>query len=200
MKIAAIILAAGGSRRMTEKNKLLEEVNGRPMIAQVISTALSSHLDPVIVVLGYEANKIRHSISDLNYTHVLNSNWEKGMSTSIVVGISALDNNCAGAMIILGDMPLITVDELKLFIEKFESYHGDKIIYPVFNKIQGNPVIFPSKYFNKLKDLSGDQGAKAIINKHNSIEIEIGSESVLIDIDTKEDLNLIKHNSEYVIA
>ena len=148
MIISATILAAGGSSRMGDENKLLLPFNGGMVISQICHTVLNSGLKPVIVVTGFQHRAVEKvlpgSVDQITY----NRHWESGMASSIYAGLSALPGNVDGNMIVLGDMPLIKDRTLKQLIDQFRDYEGKRIVYPIFSDQQANPVIFPKKYFS----------------------------------------------------
>ena len=92
-------------------------------------------------------------------------------------------------MIVLGDMPLITVKTLNELKSVFLSNNGEKIIYAEYFGKQANPVIFPKKYFKEMLLLKGDNGCKDIIsqNRKNTIGVSVDSSEVIFDCDTKGD-------------
>jgi len=188
MKIAGIILAAGSSSRMGNQNKLMIDINGKTILETVISTALNAEVNPLIIVLGNDADQFQKTLEEYPVILVKNYEWEKGMSTSIKAGIGALGNDVAGSMILLGDMPEVKTDDIRQLMEKFNEQDGAKIIFPVKDGQQGHPVIFPKDYFKDLSLLSGDRGAKSILNDENSFGVEMRSQGVLFDIDTESDL------------
>ncbi len=188
MKIAGIILAAGSSSRMRNQNKLMIDINGKTILETVISTVLKAEINPLIIVLGNDADQFQKTLEEYPVILVKNYEWEKGMSTSIKAGIGALGNDVAGSMILLGDMPGISAKDIKSLLIKFCELENQKIIYPVKDGQQGHPVIFPKSFFNELSLLSGDRGAKSILNDENSLGVEMQSQGVLFDIDTESDL------------
>ena len=107
MNVAAIILAAGRSTRFGEANKLLEEIGGEPMVARVAALALASRTRPVIVVTGFEAERISAALDGLDTAIVHNPDYAQGMSTSLRAGLRALPAEADGALILLADMPRI---------------------------------------------------------------------------------------------
>ncbi|SVD17278.1 uncharacterized protein METZ01_LOCUS370132 [marine metagenome] len=187
MKIAGIILAAGGSVRMGDQNKLLETIHGTPMIKKVVQSALNSNLETVYIIVGHEAELIRQCISDELVHWVENPAWSSGMASSIRYGIKALKNNYDGAMILLGDMPFI---EYKTIDEMVDLYHDRGIIVPVKDGKQGNPVLFSSTFFPDLRLLTGDKGAKRIIREnHDSvIHTTVLTDEIFHDLDTPEQM------------
>ena len=189
MNISATILAAGSSERMESVNKLLLPYKGEALIKIVSKTLIDSLLDPVFVVTGFEHNKVAKSIPKSLDKIIYNKDWRKGMSRSIYKAIFSLPANIDGNMIVLGDMPLITVKTLNELKSVFLSNNGEKIIYAEYFGKQANPVIFPKKYFKEMLLLKGENGCKDIIsqNRKNTIGVSVDSSEVIFDCDTKGD-------------
>ena len=189
MIISATILAAGGSSRMGDENKLLLPFNGGMVISQICHTVLNSGLKPVIVVTGFQHRAVEKvlpgSVDQITY----NRHWESGMASSIYAGLSALPGNVDGNMIVLGDMPLIKERTLKQLMDQFHDYKGKRIVYPIFSDQQANPVIFPKKYFDEILLYKGDKGCKKILKQYpdDAVGISIDSDEVILDCDTKDD-------------
>jgi len=197
MKLAATILAAGKSVRMGNKNKLLLLIKKKPLIEIVCENVMKARLDQIILVTGYQAKKILKVIPKQINEVVHNHNWDKGMMTSIITGISNLKNNIDGNIIILGDMPLISTNTIVKLKDEFKDSGGKSIVFPIYQNKQGNPVVFPKTYFTEILKYQGDNGCKNILNKYknNSLGIRLESEEVLVDCDTEDDyLNLKNKN------
>lgn len=177
MHIRGIILAAGSSKRMGE-NKLELELNGRPIIDIVAENAKNSQLNEVLLVYGkYE--------TAVSIPKIYNSNYEEGMSTSLISGMSGFSGDAV--MILLGDMPFVTSDIINRLYDGYTA--SDKnIVVPLHNGKRGNPVIIGKKYYNDIMNNKGDKGARDIIkNNLEDVEyIEINNEGIFIDIDDKE--------------
>ena len=188
MNISATILAAGSSQRMGD-NKLLLPFQDNTLINVVCKTIIDSYLKPVFVVTGFENKKVLESLPKSIDKIVYNEEWSRGMATSINKAISSLPNNIDGNMIVLGDMPLITVKTINKLHQVFLNNNGNKIIYADYLGKQANPVIFPRKFFDEILHLNGDKGCKKIIykNRKNSIGVPIDSSEVIFDCDTKDD-------------
>ena len=186
MKIAGLILAAGGSSRMGDRNKLMMPFQGKPMLNHVVNASLNSNLTQTFVVVGHQSSKIKNLIQSDDIQCVENEQWELGMASSIVTGISQL-KQFDGFLILLGDMPLVTPELINEII-----VHGsaDKIVIPIKDGLHGNPVLFGSKFWNEIKALSGDIGAKKVIQKNPSciIRINIQSNAIFNDFDTQNSL------------
>ena len=189
MNISATILAAGSSERMEEANKLLLPYRSEALIKIVSTMLIDSLLDPIFIVTGYEHDKVVKLLPKSLDNIIYNKDWRKGMSRSIYKAISSLPANIDGNMIVLGDMPLITVKTLNELKSVFLSNNGEKIIYAEYFGKQANPVIFPKKYFKEMLLLKGDNGCKDIIsqNRKNTIGVSVDSSEVIFDCDTKGD-------------
>ena len=187
MKIAGIILAAGGSTRMGGQNKLLQMVDGTSLVQKVVGSALNSNIESVYVILGYQAALIRQCISNKSVNWVENSDWSRGMASSIKSGIEALNTNYDGAMILLGDMPFI---EPIMINQLLALYQKKKIVVPVKDGRQGNPVLFSSAFFADLKLLGGDKGAKPIIKKNpdSVIIANVLTDTIFHDLDIPDQI------------
>ena len=189
MNISATILAAGSSERMEEANKLLLPYRSEALIKIVSKMLIDSLLDPIFIVTGYEHDKVVKLLPKSLDNIIYNKDWRKGMSRSIYKAISSLPANIDGNMIVLGDMPLITVKTLNELKSVFLSNNGEKIIYAEYFGKQANPVIFPKKYFKEMLLLKGDNGCKDIIsqNRKNALGVSVDSSEVIFDCDTKGD-------------
>ncbi len=189
-RIAGVVLAAGQSSRMGSRNKLIEAIGGKPIIARVVEAAIAGGADPIVVVTGFEAERIETALRGLNVSFAHNAAFARGMSGSIKVGLSALPPDCAGALIFLGDMPAIEPGDVRALIAAFAQAGEKAICVPVRGGRRGNPVLWSASYFAEMKQISGDQGARGLIGKYESyvVEVPAASDGVLADVDTPEDL------------
>jgi molybdenum cofactor cytidylyltransferase len=188
-RIAAILLAAGKSTRMGT-NKMLAEVDGHPMVARTAQRLLSSHAKPVVAVLGNEADAVDAALGKLPIERVRNLNYADGLSTSLKCGLRALPADIDGVFVCLGDMPLITGRDLDRLIAGFNPLEGRAIVVPTRRGQRGNPVLWSRQFLAEMMALSGDQGARRLIEEHADLvaEIEMETDGVLTDIDTPEAL------------
>ncbi len=192
-RIAAIVLAAGLSSRMGS-NKLLRKVKGKPMIRTTVEAVLQSRASPVVVVTGHEATKIEETLYGLDVAFVANPDYAKGLSTSLRTGISQLPGSADGALIVLGDMPLVPPAALNKLIAAFNPAESRSICVPVFRGDRGNPILWGRQHFAELDSLKGDHGARVllVVNSDNVTEVSAGSEGVLTDFDTPQALEEIE--------
>jgi molybdenum cofactor cytidylyltransferase len=185
--LSAILLAAGESKRMGEPKQLMS-LGSSTMVEQAIDNLLNSAIDEVIVVLGHRAEEITKSIADKPVKIMVNPNYQEGMSTSIIAGIILVDPQSQGVMLALGDQPLVDSQTINKLIDEF--YNHDKgIAVPIYKGKMGHPIIFAIKYKPELLNLEGDIGGREIIKQHpdDILEVAIDSESVITDIDTRDD-------------
>jgi len=190
-RVAAVILAAGRSTRMGAVNKLLAEVDGVPMVRRVVETVRSAALDPVTVVLGHEADRVRAALEGLPVDFVENLDHAAGMGTSVARGIAAVAGRAEGAMVVLGDMPWIGARDLEALLDAFAPEEGRGICAPVVDRKRGNPVLWAARYFPELQALEGDVGARHLLAEHEDdlVEVSVAGRGVLRDVDTPEALD-----------
>ncbi len=193
-RIAAIVLAAGRSSRMGAANKLLTAVDGAPMVRRAVEAAAASHARPVIVVTGNEQGKVQAALRGCKATFVHNPRFAEGMSTSLQAGLAALPANVDGALVCLGDMPLVTATAIDRLIAAFNPLEGRAICVPTWNGKRGNPVLWDRRFFVAMADLAGDVGAKHLIGEHTELvaEVAMSDDAVLTDIDTPEALAALR--------
>ena len=188
-RIAALILAAGMSKRMAPQNKLLTILpNGKAMIAETVDRILASAASPVIVVVGHQEEQIRAALAGKNVRFVDANDYADGMAASLRAGVAALSDGIGAVLICLGDMPLVDKSSLDRIISAFNPAEGREIILPVFDGQRGNPVLWGQRFFNELRSLSGDAGARQILHKYMECvsEVSAASDAVLRDFDTPE--------------
>jgi molybdenum cofactor cytidylyltransferase len=185
-----VILAAGLSRRMGAANKLLAEVDGMPMLARVVDSVVASKAKPILVVTGHEAEAVRAALGDRPVTFVHNPAFAEGLAGSVKAGIDAVPPNADGAVVCLGDMPQVTGRHIDRLIAAFNPVEGRAICIPTWQGRQGNPVLWARRFFDEIMALSGDRGAKALIEEHGDqvAEVAVPDAGVALDIDTPEAL------------
>jgi molybdenum cofactor cytidylyltransferase len=188
--VAAVILAAGRSTRMGGPNKLLAELGGKPLVQIVTEQALASKAKGVIVVTGHQAGEVEKALRGLKVTFVHNPDFAAGLASSVKTGIAAVPTGADGAVICLGDMPLIDSQLIDRLIEAFAPDRGQLIALPVSDGRRGNPVLWARRFFNELMTLDGDIGARHLIAKHSEAvaEVPVEGHGAFLDIDTPQAL------------
>ena len=188
-KVAAILLAAGASRRMGGRDKSMEPVDGEPLIRRMVRAALDSAAARVVVVLRAEDPR-GAALDGLNPTRVVNPRAEEGMGTSIAEGVRALGPEIDAALILPTDMPEIGAEEIDRLIAGFDPKAGREIVRATAaDGRPGHPVVFGRRFFEPLAGLDGDRGAREILRDHPGFvaEIALPGEAALTDLDTERD-------------
>ena len=200
-RIGALLLAAGQSRRMGGPNKLLAEVDGAPMVAYVARRLLASRARPITAVLGNQADAVEAALGKLPVERVRNPEFAGGLSTSLKHGIAALPSELEGALICLGDMPLISGRHIDRLIAAFNPLEGRAIVVPTRRGQRGNPVLWSKRFFPEMAELAGDVGAKHLIGEHAELvaEVEMDDDAILVDIDTPEALEALRQKKKPVV-
>ncbi|MDB5616864.1 molybdopterin-binding/glycosyltransferase family 2 protein [Tardiphaga sp.] len=188
--VAAIVLAAGRSTRMGGPNKLLAELNGKALVRIVAEQAVASKATSVTVVTGHQAAEVEKALAGLKVTFVYNPDFPDGLASSVKAGIKAVPANADGAVVCLGDMPLIDTRLIDRLIEAFAPDHGSLISVPVSDGRRGNPVLWSRRFFGELMTLDGDIGARHLIMKHGEAvaEVPVEGHGAFLDIDTPQAL------------
>jgi molybdenum cofactor cytidylyltransferase len=182
------------SRRMGEVNKLLVEVGGAPMIDRVVSAVLAARVRPVVVVTGHDEAAVRAALAGRDVTFVHNERHAEGMSTSLRAGLDQLGEDTGGALICLGDMPRVRPEHIEALVAAFDPEGGRAICVPTWEGRRGNPVLFAARYFPEMRRLSGDVGARRLIEEHAGAVccVPMPDPGVTLDVDTPEALAALR--------
>jgi molybdenum cofactor cytidylyltransferase len=188
--IVAIILAAGRSTRMGGPNKMLAELGGKKLVRIATEQALASKASDVVVVTGHQAELVEQALAGLKVRFVRNPDFAGGLASSVKAGIAAVPPTADGAVVCLGDMPLIDANLIDRLIESFAPDRGSLIVVPVAEGRRGNPVLWSRRFFNELMTLDGDIGARHLIARHAEAVAEVAVEGngAFLDIDTPQAL------------
>ena len=190
--ITAILLAAGRSKRIKGQNKLSKKFKGKPLINHILKSLIKSKVNRIIIVLGYENKKIKKiSLKSKKITFAVNSNYLKGISTSIKCGLKKISKKNIGFLIAHADMPLVSKTILNALCSALKN-KNEEIFIPVYKKRIGNPLAFKYSMIKSLKRIKGDRGAKKLIrsNKSKIKLMKMKSKSILIDFDQLKDFPL----------
>jgi molybdenum cofactor cytidylyltransferase len=187
-KLAGLLLAAGTSSRMGGSNKLLSLFDGVSLLARsacVLEQALSRK---PVVVLGHDAARMAKLLPE-GATVVVNPDFAEGLSTSLRSGVAALGSDYDGVLIHLADMPTVTAQHLKLLSDAFDASGGCAVIRATHDGKSGNPVVLPRALFSQLIRLTGDTGARILIEGFTGkvVDVELGA-AARLDVDTPEAL------------
>ena len=193
-QISCFILAAGLSKRMGLENKLLKEYNNNIIINQTLKSHYESKLKKIILIIGHDKKAILESVQDYKIPVLDNKNYQEGMLSSILKIKDNIDKETTGIMISLGDMPLVTSEDINSLIKNFFSNLGKKICIPSFNGKLGNPMLIPVDTFKRLtiepNNLLNDKGLKIAILEGGFDIVKVkSSKGVLRDFDKAEDFD-----------
>ncbi|MDJ0513759.1 MAG: nucleotidyltransferase family protein [Methyloceanibacter sp.] len=188
-EFAAIVLAAGASRRMQGKSKLLEPLRGSPLLAHSLRVVTDLGLSDVLVVVRPDTAVVTALGKDWPVTWVSNQHADEGMGTSIAAGISSLPETTRGAFVVLGDMPFVGRSTYKKLAQAFCPDRGTTICAPMYGDRLGQPVLFGQKHFTALGKLRGDVGGRALLQTYaNEVErVAVDDCHVLTDLDELRD-------------
>ena len=187
--ISSILLAAGQSKRMQGENKLLKKYKKKYLINHILKSLIKSKVNKIIIVLGYENKKIKKiALKSKKIIFVVNSQYLKGISTSIKCGLKKISKKNIGFLIAHADMPLVSKTILNALCSALKNKNKE-IFIPVYKKRIGNPLAFKYSMIKSLKRIKGDRGAKKLIRSNQSkIKLmKMKSKSILIDFDQLKD-------------
>lgn len=192
--IAAILLAAGRSRRFGT-NKLLGLIAGEPMIARVTRVLIETKpcLRPLVVVTGYQQERLREALADCAVRFVHNPDYEQGLSSSLRAGIESLPTEVSGALVCLGDMPWVTSRHIERLIAAFDPGNGAAICVPVVAGRRGNPTLWAARFFSAMASGEGDVGARHLFSGYASQlrEVSFADDAPILDVDTPEQFSSV---------
>ena len=192
--IAAVLLAAGESKRMGKENKLLAGWRGKPLARYAAETLTKAKengiIDEIIAVTGRDNQLIEDALAELPLTFARNSNYESGMASSIKRGLESVGDKADAALFVLADMPLVSAQTINALAAAINlGGGGGDIAIPICNGKRGNPVLVGRNYFSELAQISGDIGARALFSHfaNSIIEVEVSDGGVLFDLDSPSD-------------
>ncbi len=191
VSFGAVLLAGGASRRFGVDNKLLAEIGGKPMLANVAGVLRAVGIRDLVVVTGSEQQGYEAALAGLPVRFVHNALWNDGMGGSVAAGVRALAPSSRGAFIVPGDMANLSPDMLQRLAEAFVGAGAETVVVPVTTGgEQRNPVLWPRRLFPDLAALSGVKGGKTVLDRLSSSErLDVAFEDVSLfaDIDTRDD-------------
>ncbi|GGK17806.1 nucleotidyltransferase family protein [Salinarimonas ramus] len=189
MSVAAIVLAAGLGSRFGEAPKVLARLGGTALVRRVAEAACASRADSVVVVIGRAGAEVRAALDGLPVSFVENADYAQGLSTSLKAGFAALPVDASGALVCLGDMPLLEPDILDALIAAHERVPDAAAIVPVHEGRRGNPVLIARRLAPEIAALDGDRGAGGILlARDDVVELPFADDRILVDVDTPEAL------------
>jgi molybdenum cofactor cytidylyltransferase len=187
--VAAIVLAAGRGTRFGQGSKLLASLKGRPLVRLVVEAAIRSTAHPVIVVTGHESREIEAALQGLPIQFVHNPSFADGLSTSLKAGFVALPAEARAAIVLLGDMPLVSPDLIDELVKAWKAAGEPTALVPTLDGQRGNPVLISRGLQSVIEGLSGDSGAgPALRGRSDVMEWPTADRAILQDVDTRTEL------------
>ncbi|MBD2746860.1 nucleotidyltransferase family protein [Microvirga sp. BT688] len=191
--VAAILLAAGRGTRFGAEPKLLAQVGGKALVRHAAEAAVDSTASPVIVVTGHRADAVRAELQGLAVRVVHNPLFADGLSTSLKAGFAALPPEARAALVLLGDMPLVTTDLIDALVAGWHERREPVALVPTLDGRRGNPVVISRALQAAIESLSGDVGAGPILRgRSDVVEWPTSDRAVVQDIDTKEEFGKLR--------
>jgi CTP:molybdopterin cytidylyltransferase MocA len=175
---------------MQGTNKLLTKVNGVPMLRGVTQAALKSNVDEVIVVLGFEAEKVKETIADLSCRIVINKDYEKGQSSSLITGMRVINKSTVAVLVLPGDLARIETSSINQVVQSYMK-EGGHIVSAAYNGRLGHPILLSKELFDEIMLITEEtSGLKTVVTNHrNEMRlVETYTENVLTDVDSPDDL------------
>jgi molybdenum cofactor cytidylyltransferase len=192
MTIAIVVLAAGSASRFG-RPKLLEELDGRPLVQHALASARSAALGPVYLVTGHDDAAVRHAASGLADRVVFNPSYADGMGTSIACGVTACREVADAILLMLADQPHIGETHLRQLADTW-SGASNEIVASAFADVLGPPVLFGNAAFEELAALEGDRGAKSLLRDERFTVRSVRCDAAGLDIDTEADLDAARRD------
>lgn len=187
MHLTAIVLAAGASQRMGADNKLLLPLDGRPLVAHVVA-AVGAAIEDVVVVTGHDREAVEAALADRPVRFAHNAAHAQGMASSLVCGVEAAAPGTNGLLVCPGDLPLVRPSTMRALRLAFAEAGHPVIAVPVCQERRGHPVLFDAAFRNELLQLTGDGGARPVLDAFPQavVEVAVRDRGIFYDVDTRE--------------
>lgn len=186
LRVAAVVLAAGSSRRMG-MNKLLLAVDGEPLVRRAVSRCLAAGFDRVVVVVGHEAERVRAALDALPCDLVENPDYARGVGTSIRAGVRSVAEAVDAVVIVLADMPYVTTDMLRTVAAWYRATRPP-VVVSEYGGVQAPPTLYDRALFGRLMAIPDDSGGKAVAAQPGALRVAVAfPESARRDLDVPAD-------------
>ncbi len=193
--VAGVVLAAGTSTRMG-RNKLLLELGGSTLLRRAVSRATHAGLDPVVVVLGHEAERAGRELDGLAVRTALNPAYQQGINGSLRTGIAVLPADAQAVVVVLADMPFVTSDMLATLVRRFRSGSAPLVISE-YDGVNAPPMLYDRSLFPELLAMSGEGCGREVVRRHrHEADVVAWPASALDDLDVPDDYERIRAQLE----
>lgn len=187
MQVAGIVLAAGRSTRMG-RNKLLVELGGESLVRRAARAALEAGLDPVLVVVGHEAERVAAGLAGLRCAAVPSPRHARGLNASLDAGVAAVPDACAAAVVVLGDMPLVGAATVSALLARHAAT-GAPVVASRYGGVPAPPVLYARAVLPELRGGEGDGRGREVLSRHaGEVAWVDWPAEALADVDDPSDL------------
>jgi molybdenum cofactor cytidylyltransferase len=187
-RVAAVVLAAGGSARMPGETKQLLPWADTTLVRNAVNIAEQAHLADLVVVTGNQAEQVEKQVKGSSARVIHNPAWAAGRASSVRAAVRALGPEIAAAIFINADQPFLTSQVLGTIVDRFAAEQAP-IVVPTYDGKMGSPVLFARAHFDELDALEGDHGGRELLTKYLSLldKVAIADTRAAVDLDTPED-------------
>ena len=188
--VAGIILAAGSSTRLGT-NKLFIELEGESLLRRAARRVSNAGLDPVVVVLGHEAERAEQELSGLNVRTVRNADYKTGVNSSGRAGITSVPD-AAAAVIVLADMPFVTTEMIATLVERYRTGTAPLVISD-YAGVNAPPMLYDRSLFGELGSMQGEGCGRQVVKRHRAAALAVSwPAEALTDLDVPDDYARVK--------
>jgi molybdenum cofactor cytidylyltransferase len=191
--VAGVVLAAGSSTRMG-KNKLLLDLDGEPVVRRAVRRAAAAGLDPIIAVLGHEAELVQRELDGLDppCRIVVNPDYERGINSSLKTGIAALPATAVAAVVMLADMPLVTAEMIATLVTRYRASEAPLVISD-YEGVNAPPMLYDRVLFEELRVMEGEGCGRQVVRRHRTSAVVVAwPVAGLTDLDVPSDYELVR--------
>jgi molybdenum cofactor cytidylyltransferase len=179
------------------QNKLFMELEGEPLVRRVVARAAAAGVEPLIVVLGHEADRVKQALDGISYTPVFNAEYERGVNSSLRAGIHAASETPAqAAVVVLADMPFVTTEMIATLLGKYRRGEAPLVISD-YEGVNAPPMLYDRSLFDELSVPEGHGCGKQVVKRHRQeAESATWPAEALTDLDVPEDYERVKASME----
>lgn len=189
--MAGIVLAAGTSSRLG-RNKLLLQLGGESVLRRTVRNAIEGGLEPLLVVLGFEAQRARDTLAGLACRPVDNPDHALGINSSLLAGLAAVPPEAVGAVVLLADMPLVTGSMIAAVVAAYRQ-SGAPLVISQYGAVHAPPTLYDRSLFGEFREREGEGAGKRMVERHRNEAVSIAfPPDVLVDLDEPDDYRRLK--------
>ncbi len=186
--IGGLVLAAGAGTRFGD-TKQLAELDGRPLLEHAIRAMAASPVDRVVVVLGAGAEQVSATVPTHGAELIVCERWDEGQSASLACGLARL-SDCEAVVVTLGDLPRLSPDAIGRVIAG--RAEGIDAVRATYSGEPGHPVLLERRLFDRMRDVSGDHGARNLLLSVPTVEVPCDDLGGGEDVDTPAQLDALR--------